>query len=834
MATTSAITGRIVLPDNVAPTDAVVRFVLSGFDTDQTDTDVIAPYERTVTLESDGDLPPGVVLWRNANGIRSTRYQVFITVTVIDPFGNMTRRAERSLGFIQIGTASSYDIADLFDQSAGPFEAGAVVYPTLAAAVAAALAGADTATTQAGIATTQAGIATDAANAAAIAGITVLSNVWGSSTAYTATGPAGVDRVGQFVWFTPHTANTTGGPTLSINGGIARGIAARVGSLGAGRFGPGQPVLLYRESLTIWRTVLDLNAPTVTLSSPGGSGSVYTASLGGKVAPPNASLLYFVAPFTNPGPCKLALDGGAEFNILYEDGSGLAAGALRSGGRYLLWNVGAGYTVIGLRRDETKQLVDTVVSDVRRLESLRHNVITEGSRERDPIFVNGLPFGYWCASVGDEQRTIVVAGGSMIDLRFVRAGAAHPLTIYGEAGGGKLFDGVKIKTLSVGGMVRVFSPVAGTVIFDVVAGTLTEEADADDGLPAADFSFITGGQSLAVRALTEGGLHGLQLGLRHFGGWTPSIYAVQGGTGATGLLPQTGATFWWDDVNQLPGPAALTWKAALDAMPAAQPAPAFIYWCFGQQDAGWIGTTGIGGAFPVLTLSHYKAQYQNLFEWMRDQIDPIVRTPIIFSPLGGFDFGLITASQERGPAAVRWVEIDLIAEDANIHYGAPYFDIPRPFNDVHLDTNGTVMQGYRLAAAVHNLLNSGTARQGPVLHKVTSLLSGLEYRVEIDIDGGPPFFEQIGPGDFAVYASGETPLSADPLPILGTRWVTQSGRRSIILTLDAASPGATVMFPHGTCRAALRGEYVRDLSISPAGLGWGNYWPLKPFKAGPT
>jgi hypothetical protein len=139
MATTSVITGRFVLPNNVAATDAVVRFVLSGFDTDQTDDDVIAPYERVVTLEADGDLPPGVVLWRNERGIRTTRYQVFITVTTADAFGGMAQRAERSLGFIQIGSAPTYDIADLLDQAAGPFEAGAVIYPTLAAAVEAAV-----------------------------------------------------------------------------------------------------------------------------------------------------------------------------------------------------------------------------------------------------------------------------------------------------------------------------------------------------------------------------------------------------------------------------------------------------------------------------------------------------------------------------------------------------------------------------------------------------------------------------------------------------------------------------------------------------------------------
>lgn len=115
MATTSAITGRIVLPDNVAATDAVLRFVLSGFDTDQTDSDVIGPYERFVRLESDGDLPAGTVLWRNTEGLRATYYTVSVIVSITDAFGGMARRVERKLGNVQIGDDTMYDIAELLD-----------------------------------------------------------------------------------------------------------------------------------------------------------------------------------------------------------------------------------------------------------------------------------------------------------------------------------------------------------------------------------------------------------------------------------------------------------------------------------------------------------------------------------------------------------------------------------------------------------------------------------------------------------------------------------------------------------------------------------------------
>jgi hypothetical protein len=114
MATTSLITGRFVLPNNVAPVDAVARFTLSGYDTD-TLGDVVSNIERSYALLPNGDMPAGAVLWRNTSGLRGTFYRIGLTVTLADPFGGMSQRVTLDMGAVQVGAAASYTVKQLLD-----------------------------------------------------------------------------------------------------------------------------------------------------------------------------------------------------------------------------------------------------------------------------------------------------------------------------------------------------------------------------------------------------------------------------------------------------------------------------------------------------------------------------------------------------------------------------------------------------------------------------------------------------------------------------------------------------------------------------------------------
>lgn len=108
--TTSVITGRCPFPDDTVPDVASLRFVLSGVDTQGAD--VLHPAERVVELVA-GAIPAGFDLWKNTLGDKLTHYEVFLKVVYQDPFGVMTQAREYRLGTIQIGSETTYQLADL-------------------------------------------------------------------------------------------------------------------------------------------------------------------------------------------------------------------------------------------------------------------------------------------------------------------------------------------------------------------------------------------------------------------------------------------------------------------------------------------------------------------------------------------------------------------------------------------------------------------------------------------------------------------------------------------------------------------------------------------------
>ena len=140
--TKSRITGRVPLPTDETLQYAELTFTLSGLDTEGADILPGGIAKRVVLIDS--DIPPGVDLWRNTEGLRDTSYNVQARWTVKDRDG--TRDKSADLGFIKIGNAANHTLADLLNQYAGPFVSGGVVYPTLADAVAAAIAAANTST----------------------------------------------------------------------------------------------------------------------------------------------------------------------------------------------------------------------------------------------------------------------------------------------------------------------------------------------------------------------------------------------------------------------------------------------------------------------------------------------------------------------------------------------------------------------------------------------------------------------------------------------------------------------------------------------------------------
>ena len=86
-----------------------IRFTLSAWDSELAE--IVLSQSQTFDLV-DGDLPDTCEIWQNQAGLRGTSY----TVTAINRGGDGFP-AREELGIIQVGTASSYVLADLLEAS---------------------------------------------------------------------------------------------------------------------------------------------------------------------------------------------------------------------------------------------------------------------------------------------------------------------------------------------------------------------------------------------------------------------------------------------------------------------------------------------------------------------------------------------------------------------------------------------------------------------------------------------------------------------------------------------------------------------------------------------
>lgn len=111
--TTSNITGRVPLPTNEPTIRAVVTFTLVGYDT-QGRNAIPSGADAVFTLNRDAEIPAGAKLWQNTAGLRGTVYRM--TATWFEPW-NMRAQKSYSFGYVQVGDAAEYSIADLLNSA---------------------------------------------------------------------------------------------------------------------------------------------------------------------------------------------------------------------------------------------------------------------------------------------------------------------------------------------------------------------------------------------------------------------------------------------------------------------------------------------------------------------------------------------------------------------------------------------------------------------------------------------------------------------------------------------------------------------------------------------
>lgn len=642
-----------------------------------------------------------------------------------------------------------------------------------------------------------------------------LTNISGSGAAYSADSVVSGDAAnGAFFVFRPHVTNTASNPTLSINGGTARILATASGQVLPGMLVADSYYLLTRVD-SAYRLFIGSEANVIRLESfTSADGLAYTASVTGAPLVAQGTIVEIVPVVTNTGNVTVSINGGSAIQVLSSDLKAIPAGRLKRQNYYIGWYLSIAVVLFNIDTIDPQVQHGGDAAEIMCREAMRERTLYSAGNDSQPIYVVGSPgsFSRWVCSEGDNGRMIYVGGTDVdIDLQLVKSGSTVPNMIYVASGSSaKLRQRPGLATLTAGAntLVQIYRPADSVYLCTALQGSLTSATYASDPLPARDYSIITAGQSLARGWMLGGGWHGLQLGFQSLD-YQPTVFPIQGATGGSGLTVESNATaYWWIPETSMPGPSALDWKAALNARPAGQPAPSVIYWCFGQTDAAKMGE------HSHFSIANYATSLRELFAWMRAEVEADggdEDCAIVISPLGSQDAPFPYPEQY---SAVRWVELALIAEDANIYLGPTLYDLPRRYYDSHPTLEGQKLQGYRLAKILQNIWDGDTPDQniGPTVTEIEELDAGARYRLHIEQSrDSVPFTKFDDSYGFAAFASGEDPLSADPLLIRSKVWALDGLNWVYDLYLDQASPGAVIMYPWGGFKEVSTGKYIRDV-----------------------
>ncbi|MEO1041619.1 MAG: hypothetical protein AAFX52_04950 [Pseudomonadota bacterium] len=672
-----------------------------------------------------------------------------------------------------------------------------------------------------------------------------LSDVSYTSGVYTANSSSSLYCTpGAAFFFRPSAPNDVNGPRLSVNGETARQLHDASGKLKAGYLQPTEAYLIYRER-ALYRVIGGGGSMTIVRANNvrGIDGITYTANLPVGVPKVSHELLVQFSPSVGnrdkPTIAFKEYNNSEALSIRDSNSVRLSAGELNSASQYLGVISGKRFILINYVSTAEKKTKDeafaAAVSLDRKLSSALMarqlgqvmSPLTNGGREREPVLVTSNHHRGWTASVGDEKRLPLIASKDLyIDYQHLRMGHTHRL--------------IAKASTSLSFIDRTYTALAGTVVdvvridkkgnhLDFVVSGHPTPPHLDEKrsylLPPREVCFITGGQSLAERCVSSGGLHGLQLALRDLGSATQSIYALNGAMGSTGLVDFTGEAddYWWDHVKQGPGPMALRWNEILQGRPPSQPEPRFVYWVFGQKDSGAIGQVD-----PAYTTEFYLAQYRALFTWMREQLGR-QDFPIVISPYAKKDNN-VTPS-DRMISAIRWVELDLINNDKHIHLGPALYDLPFSFADAHPSMTATIYQGYRLGIVIDRLLNSSTESNGP---KIIGFVRETDTEVSITIEQGMPgkvFDSPSELGHVGVFAQGEDPLVTDPAIVIKQTKKKDRSRVVYTLTLDRSiGDDPELMWPWGAMTSVREAKFPVDTLNVPVSAGWNNHPPLEPIR----
>jgi hypothetical protein len=584
--------------------------------------------------------------------------------------------------------------------------------------------------------------AADEAESAVSAGLgpVATSSVGGTDTAYTASSAQNVAS-GRSYWFTPNATNT-GSATLSINGGTARSLRTEAGTqLIAGQLRSGVQYLIQFDG-TLFR-VLGLRLAQRFQSRVNLIGA--TATLDGAADGAEGTILARLGGMATGSPFLQVTDGaGGLTTALFAYGAGNSAGRpAREVRAFGPVRVEGDLTVVGslnaasssISANDVGEMMSTVAGPGDEV-----LIQTLTSTDTTPVQPTGADLnrrgwanvnGAWWDFDGLPKHADFEVG----------IGAAKVVNLYtGTATNwvGRTSNVVQVtgpaiiraQTLQELGDMMLSSP-TGATLTDVSTPTI----------PVYGRAWIIAGQSWFKR-LSEGGRAGILATYRALGATTPATRIIDCAYGASGLFTGTvgdigedgedeedDTNFYWDHINDEPGPNATGMLATILAWVAAnptQPFPEAVLWQYGLPDLNILAATGDN------TPAAWTAAQASMQAWLDAELSSALSTTVelnhFICPLPARKIGVWPESQWY---ALRRAQLDVIGTAPRTFRGPDTYDSVRMWNDGH---HGFAMQkrsAARIPYFVENALRSATHYTGPRItdfHEVSSS----EYWVRIE------------------------------------------------------------------------------------------------------
>lgn len=458
-----------------------------------------------------------------------------------------------------------------------------------------------------------------------------------------------------------------------------------------------------------------------------------------------------------------------------------------------------------------------------------HAKAPDWSFGRKTMRVTGLSSPYWYVVQPPFAKGCTIAvneGTHTADLSHLVDGTEVVITSrYGcniYAGDGVTFlnsAGNNLANLPADGMVRVtkLEDFNGTkLLLEELAGTPTYSSTTR---PAMGASILLAGQSQWELGATAGGIGGFEDELVTTSSLWGGNYVTKDGTaryyingatsGSAADMRSNGTNYWWNATGATPGPALTACIADITAATGSgQPAPVTIMWRQGEADMAAIDA-------GTITQAQYVATLGAIFDYIIAN-GAGASPKFIVTPPGANDLALYF----NGAMGVQAGYLDLIAARSDVFLGPGMFDLPRPFEDVHLTDIGYYTLGVRDAVAYAKHVNAESLSLGPEITAATLAGDGLSVALTVTASGQlyvPPGsaggYVDAGPYPFGFCAIIGDPSTQDPIPLTQGEVTGYTGFQTsatVTLRSDTDLTGARIYTLPGQAPGTLERRYLTD------------------------